>query len=749
MLNRMTRASTGLAFLVTVFLFAPGAMAQLPADEDANADNDGRPRIGLVLGGGGARGAAHIGVLRELERLRVPVHAIAGTSMGAIIGGLYASGMTPQELENLISNLDWAEVFQDAPQRESLSYRRKQDDVDFPVEFELGLNRGRLQLPKGLIQGQKLSPLLRELTLDVAHISDFDELPTPFRALASDIETGESIVLSEGDLTLAMRASMSAPGFFAPVIVDGRMLVDGGLVGNLPIETIREMNVDIIIAVDVEFPLYSREELDSAVGITGQVLTILIHKETERQLATLDEDDILIRPQLGDFGSTNFAGITKAVQPGAEATLAQATRLRSLAIDEESYQRYQAERRPSGEQNFPVAFVRVDDNGPLSARVLQSRLSTRAGETISPQTLADDVARLYGLDLYEHVGYRLVREGEEIGVVFETVPKSWGPNLLQFGLSLEDDFEGSTAFNVSGRITRAGINLLGAEWRTDLQLGTEPYLATEFYQPLSFDSKFFVAPRLRLEQTNLNGFDDDLTVARYRIGEGEIALDLGRQLGRWGEFRVGAFRGTGNARVIVGEPDIPNIDFQTGGISASFGVDTLDDGQIPKSGMLIDSTLTMSRPAFGADNNFDTIETTLTKVFTRGRHTFQMGVDFSTTIQSDNLIQDFFPLGGFLRLSGLERGQITGPHAGLTRAVWFRRSGETGGGLFDVPLYLGASLEAGNVWQTRSDISLDSLIVNGSIFAGLDTYFGPLFLAAGIAEGGQSSFYLFLGTPPR
>src|SRR5690606_12672818 len=163
MLNRMTRASTGLAFLVTVFLFAPGAMAQLPADEDANADS-------LVLGGGGARGAAHIGVLRELERLRVPVHAIAGTSMGAIIGGLYASGMTPQELEILISNLDWAEVFQDAPQRESLSYRRKQDDVDFPVEFELGLNRGRLQLPKGLIQGQKLSPLLRELTLDVAHI---------------------------------------------------------------------------------------------------------------------------------------------------------------------------------------------------------------------------------------------------------------------------------------------------------------------------------------------------------------------------------------------------------------------------------------------------------------------------------------------------------------------------------------------------------------------------------------------------
>ncbi|MEX2126267.1 MAG: patatin-like phospholipase family protein [Woeseia sp.] len=741
-----TAGSRCVAFLAAGVLCMSSAAAQETGDQDGSAE---RPRIGLVLGGGGARGAAHIGVLRELERLRVPVDAIAGTSMGAIIGGLYAAGMTPQELEELIADLNWAEVFQDAPARKDLSYRRKQDDVDFPVDFELGLNRGRLQLPKGLIQGQQLSPLLRELTLDVAHISDFDELPTPFRAVASDIETGESVVLSEGDLTLAIRASMSAPGIFAPVIVDGRMLVDGGLVGNLPIETIKEMGVDVVIAVDVEFPLYSREELDSAVGITSQVLTILINKETQRQIEELDEDDILIRPQLGNFGSANFAQITEAVEPGAEAALNQIAKLRELSVDEGAYQRYQAHRSSPRDQSFELDFVRLHDEGPLSDGVLQSRLETRAGETISAPTLADDVARLYGLDLYEHVGYRLLREDDQVGVVFETVPKSWGPNLVQFGLSLEDDFEGSTAFNVAGRVTRPGVNSLAAEWRTDLQIGTEPYLASEFYQPLSFDSRYFVAPRLRLEQTNLNAFAEDLTVARYRVGEGEIALDLGRELDRWGEVRIGAFRGMGNARVVVGEPTIPNIDFQTGGVFASFGVDTLDDAQIPLNGLLIDASYTMSRPAFGADSSFDSVETTVTRVWTSGRHTIQLGLDFSTTIQSDNLIQNFFPLGGFLRLSGLERGQISGPHAGLTRAVYFRRSGETGGGVFDVPLYLGASLEAGNVWQTRSEISLNSLIINGSLFLGLDTYFGPLFLAAGLAEGGQSSFYLFLGTPPR
>ncbi|MEX2496925.1 MAG: patatin-like phospholipase family protein [Woeseia sp.] len=723
--------------------------AEAGAAEPSAADPGERLRVGLVLGGGGARGAAHIGVLRELEKMRVPVDAIAGTSMGAVVGGLYAAGMSPGEIEQLLAELDWAEVFQDTSRRGDLTYRRKQDDVEFPVDFELGLVDGRLRLPKGLIQGQKLNPLLRRLTLDVAHIHNFDRLPTPFRAVAADIETGEPVVLSEGDLSLAMRASMSAPGIFAPVLVDGRLLVDGGLAGNLPVDTMKEMGVDVVIAVDVEFPLYTRDELDSAVGITAQVLTILIRKETQRQLAALDEDDVLIRPELGNFGSTNFAGITGAVEPGAEATVEHRAELQTLALNEPDYRRYLASRYSLTDRDVQVAFVRVLDAGPLSARVLESRLETTVGNPIDTRTLARDVSRLYGLDLYEHVGYRLLQEDGQTGVVFETVPKSWGPNLVQLGVSLEDDFEGSTAFNVSGRLTRAGVNALAAEWRTDLQIGTEPYLASEFYQPLSFDSRYFVAPRIRLEQANLKAFAADMTVARYRVGEAEIALDFGRELGRWGEVRVGAFRGMGDARVVVGEADIPNIDFRNGGLFASFGVDTLDDGQIPHSGMRVDTTVTMSRPGFGADSSFDAVESTISRALTFGRHTFQLGLEFNTTIQSDDLIQNFFPLGGFLRLSGLERGQISGPHAGLGRLLWMRRSGETGGGLFDVPLYLGASVEAGNVWQSRSDIAFDSLLINGSAFAGLDTFFGPLFLAAGLAEGGGSSFYLFLGTLPR
>ena len=744
MKQRFSLFNNAICILVVVPSLLWSAVANA-APVDARQD---RPRIGLVLGGGGARGAAHIGVLRELERMRVPIDAIAGTSMGAIIGGLYASGKTPAQLEELIVSLDWQDTFQDATSREHLLFRRKQDDEAFPMRFELGLRDGSVLLPEGLISGQKLSWILREQTLHVSNVSDFHDLPTPFRAVAADIETGEAYVMSKGDLVLAMRASMSAPGIFSPVHADGRKLVDGGLTGNVPVAAMRDMGVDIIIAVDVEFPLYEPDQLDSALSITGQMLTILIRKETLRQLEDLSESDILIRPELGDFGSTEFENIVETIEPGAEATIAQRERLGALSIDADAYAAYQAARTRSHPQAKQISFVRVRDDGPLSDKFLVSHLASRAGDAIDPVKLADDASRLYGLGLYEKVGYRLVTDGIETGVEFETVPKSWGPNILQFGLSFEDNFEGSTDFNVSARLTRTGLNSYGAEWRTDVQLGTDPFVFTEFYQPVSADSRFFVAPRANLEQRNVNAFTGADAVARYRVSEGEFGLDFGRDLGRWGEFRFGVQRGIGDARVKIGDPSLVNFEFDTGGLFARFRVDTLDDAQIPLHGARVDLIWNGSRPGLGADEHFDSIETELTSVHTSGRNTFLFGLNYATTLDSDVSIQEFFPLGGFLRLSGLERGEISGPHAGVARLVYYRRSGDSGS-LLEMPLYFGASIEAGNAWQTRADISFDSLIINGSLFASLDTYLGPLFIGAGFGEGGESSFYLFLGQPPR
>ena len=733
-----------------ILLVAPCILQDARAQSmETEADTGQRPRIGLVLGGGGARGAAHIGVLKELERLHIPVDAIAGTSMGAIIGGLYATGINADELQQLVSSLDWNAALSDTAARENLSFRRKQDEREFPINFELGIRGTDLLLPKGVIQGQELDLLLRGLTLHASHIRDFDKFPIPFRAIASDIVAGEAVVIDSGDLSMAIRASMSVPGVFAPVRIDGRLLVDGGLIGNLPVDVMQQMGVDIIIAVDVEFPLYKSEELGSVLAISEQMLTILIRKETLRQIDTLADSDILIRPELGVYASANFGDIAETIQPGQQATLDQAERLQELSLSDAEWAPYLAQRTLQLNPNDELAFVRVVHDGKLAPEVLESRLSVHAGDKIDADILAQNASRLYGLQLYEHVDYRLIDEDGGTGVEYRAVAKSWGPNFLQFGVSIENDFEGSTGFNLAARLTKAGLNKLGAEWRTDLQLGTDPALLTEFYQPLSFDSRLFIAPRMEISQSNLDVFSMDDAVARYRVSEGELSLDFGRELGTIGEFRVGAYRGIGEARVKVGDPALPNFDFETGGVFARLRFDTVDNSHFPKAGMLADIRWNLSRPSLGADYKFDTIEGEFSQTWSRGKSSLQLGLGYATTLSSDNTVQDFFPMGGFLRLSGLERGEISGPHSAITKLVYYRQVGDTTGDLFETPIYLGFSVEAGNVWQTRDEISFDTMQMNGSVFAGLDSYFGPVFLAAGFAENGQTNFYLFVGSPPR
>ena len=738
--------SRGLAALV---LLTVSLNAAAESTESEIAAVEARPRIGLVLGGGGARGAAHIGVLKELERMQIPIDVIAGTSMGAVVGGLYSTGVTAEELEELVGSLDWSAALSDKSARADLSFRRKQDEREFPINFELGLRGTDLLLPKGVIQGQKLDLLLRELTLRASHIKDFDDLPIPFRAIASDIVAGEAVVLASGDLTAAIRASMSVPGVFAPTSVDGRLLVDGGLIGNLPIDVMRTMGVDIIIAVDVEFPLYKSDELSSVLSISEQMLTILIRKETLRQIELLTESDILIRPALKTYASANFTDIVETIEPGQKAAIAKETRLSQLSLPDAEWQVYLSERQLRPSPNKNLSFVRAVHDDRLASQVLESRLSVQAGDEINAEILARNANRLYGLSLYEHVGYRLVEEDGGTGVEYIAIAKSWGPNFLQFGVSLEDDFEGSTSFNLSTRMTRAGLNKLGAEWRTDLQLGTDPALTTEFYQPLSFDSRVFVAPRLDVRQSSLNAFSENDTVARYRLSSGNIGLDFGRELGTVGEFRVGVYRGVGEARVKIGDPDQPNFSYDSGGAFALWRIDSMDNSKFPREGVLAAVEWDLSRPSFGADYKFDTVQGEYAQAWSRGRSTLQVGLEYATTLSFAGTIQDFFPLGGFLRLSGRERGELSGPHAALARLVYYRRFGDGTGLVFDKPLYLGLSAEAGNVWETRHEIRFETMQINGSAFVGLDSYFGAIFLAAGFAEGGETNFYLFIGAPPR
>ena len=719
----------------------------------AQADDDSRqarPRIGLVLSGGGARGLAHVGVLRVLEENRVPIDAIAGTSMGAVIGGLYASGMTPAEIESLVRTLDWKSAFQDRPPREDMSFRRKQDDREFLVRFPLGVKSGKLRVPRGLIQGQKLTQILRRETIAVADVDDFDRLPTRFRAIATDLETGERRVLAGGGLTEALRASMSAPGVFAPVELDGRLLVDGGLVENLPVDVGKEMGVDVVIAVDAGFQPVNRRDLNSALAVSNQMLTIMMQRETTRQRSLLTDRDLLIEPALGTMPSTDFTVVDRTVKLGTKAALAQAARLSVLGVGDAEWQDYVAARARRESALPEIRFVRADEKSQRYRERIEAELSPIVGKTLDPQAMERRLSRLYGEDIFESLDYSIVREGNAQGVEVAARRKSWGPNYVRFGLELQDDFEGSTSFNAAVRAQVTEVNRLGAEWQTDLRVGESPRLLTEFYQPIDYGSRWFVMPRLLVERRNFDVIQNDERLATYRVRNHEAGLDIGRLFGSWGELRLGLVRGEGSQQLLIGDPGDPGLpprgDFDRGELVSRFSVDRLDDVYFPRSGELFTLQWNGPRKGLGAGVNADRISAEGMVARSFGRNSYLLWVTGGAVISGpQDSVPDFYSLGGLFNLSGLPAESLSGPHFGVARAMYYRRIGSGGEGFLNVPTYLGMSLEIGNVWERRSDIDIESARVNGAAFLGFDTFLGPIYIAAGVDEDGRRGFYLLLG----
>ncbi len=408
-----------LALLKAVPAGAQFAAEAVATDADQSTP---RPRIGLVLSGGGARGAAHIGILKVLEELHVPVDAIAGTSMGAVVGALYATGLSAADVERLISSVDWQDAFRDGPPRATLNFHRKQDDREFLVRAPIGLRGGSLRFPRGLIQGQKLNEMLRAATLTVAETDDFDRLPIRFRALATDLSTGAAVVFSRGSLATAVRASMAAPGVFAPVEVDGRLLVDGGLVENLPVDLARDMGVDVIIAVDLSSPLRPGKELDSLLSVSNQMLSILINRETERSHSTLTARDLVIAPDLGSMSSVEFTRVREAVDAGMVAARRASERLAAWAVPEAEYTRFLAR----GEPRTPplIEFVRTAEDSGDYHKFVEAALRPLVGLPADAQTIAPAIRGLYGRDLFEALDYRLVRDGERQGLELSARRKS-------------------------------------------------------------------------------------------------------------------------------------------------------------------------------------------------------------------------------------------------------------------------------------------------------------------------------------
>jgi NTE family protein len=731
---------------------ALGAGCLWSAGSWAAADPAAHPRICLVLSGGGARGMAHIGVLKILEDLKIPIDCIAGTSMGAIVGGLYASGMTAQQIDATMRSLDWQEAFRDAPPRRDLAFRRKQDDRNFLVRLPLGLKHRQILLPKGLIQGQKLQETLRQLTLPFSNSTDFDLLPTPFRAVATDLETGNAVLMDKGDLAIAMRASMSAPGVFAPVELNGRLLVDGGLAENLPINVARAMHADILIVSDVSFPLQPRAALDSALSISNQMLAILVRKDSDRQRATLSPQDILIEPNLGSATATDFTSPSAVIARGEDAARSAAPALSAYGVGDSAYREYTARRAAREPGLPPIKFVRVDEQSKRYEKTIMAEMQPLVGKPLDLDQVGKRITELYGLGNFETLDYTLVDQGEgadaESGLEVRARRKSWGPNYLRFGLNLEDDFQGTSRYNAAARFVLTEINEMGAELLTDLQIGSDPKIVSEFYQPLDASRTWFVAPSARVEARDLRVYTKNTEVADFRDREAEADLDVGRNLGNWGEIRAGIHRINGLTRARFGDPKLVVQQYNIGEYFFKFSYDRLDNVRFPREGQAFGLSWDANRTNLGANVVSDRVQADWLMARSHGRNTILFWTSAGSTLDGDfrpNALPEFYSLGGFFNLSGLAPSSLIGPHYAITRAIYFRKIGHGGEGFFEFPAYLGMSLELGETAAHRGDMELRSARKDASLFLAFDTFLGPVYLGSGYDERGTAAFYLFLG----
>lgn len=740
----MQRSTHALALSALVLIAAPKtaiAQGEVSAAQPASAT---RPRVGLVLSGGGARGIAHIGVIRVLEEQHIPIDLITGTSMGSIIGGLYAAGYSPDEMEKIVDDIDWADSFDDAPPRAERSFRRKEDDLDFLTSMKLGIKDGGVALPWGLVQGQKLNLILRRLFLRASNVHDFDALRVPFRAVSTDVVTGEPMVHASGDLATAIRASMSLPGVFAPVELDGKLLVDGGISNNTPVDIALGMGADVLIVVDVGTPLAPREEIKSAAAVVSQLTGIMVVNTTRAQLRLMRPGDVLIRPDLEGVSTGDFEEGSKVAPRGEQAARERLAELSRLAVSESEHAALLAHQRTGAFVPPQIARVHVTNDSRLKDEVLETRLETRAGEPLDVARLEADMQEIYGIDAFERVDYSLVEATDGTALEIEAKQKSWGPKYVRLGLNLEENFEGSSNYNIAINYTVQPANSLGSEWRNDVILGHTLRLFSEYWQPLDAESRWFVAPSFEFLRESFPIYSGDHQTGEIMVRRTNVGVDLGRQLSNWGELRVGLLFDAGHQRPLSGTTGFPADHLRTGGFYARLATDTLDNTHFPTSGNVSRWSFGLVRESLGAKESFEILQAGIAQAMTYRKNTLLLSAQSTVSWGGGSSIGLLSRLGGFLNLSGLDPDQLAGANSALARVMVYRQIATPGALSFTYPVYAGLSFETGNVWQDNGNY-LDDVLVAGSAWLGMETPLGPLYFGYGYAEDGRDSLYLYLG----
>ncbi len=750
----MTARLPILAALMACLLSAPAFGQAEPARPLPLHPDGSRPRVGLVLSGGGARGLAHVGVLKVLEREHIRIDAIAGTSMGAIVGGLYASGMGADQLELELEKVNWDELFATRVPRPYLSQRRKEEDFEIATGLEFGVHDGQLSAPQGAFSSRGLELLLRRFTLPVRGIDDFDKLPIPFRAVATDMETGKPVVLSHGDLAVALRSSMSVPGVFAPTEVDGHILGDGGLVDNLPVDVARAMGVDAVIVVNIGTPLSGRDSLSSVVGLTEQMIAILTEQNVQRSIATLRAHDLLLNPDLGKLTSADFGRAPELIRAGEDFALSHLAQVAAYAVPAPQYAQWLAQHAQPRMEPTPLVSVQFEGSEHTNPDRFEAKLQSQAGELFDTRKAEADARRLAASGDYTRADYRLVTGPNGESLMFDLLDKPWGPNYLRVGLDLHADFSGHSGFDVKLSHNHHWLTKNGTEWRNFIQIGERPAIFSEVYHPLFVNiddtSDWFAAGYVSGDRQHRSAYAGDGTeIAQFLRSTGQIGVDLGLPFGRMGELRAGflhlttsttptllsaAWTGSQHAQV-----------WQEDGLRLRGVVDQLDYVNFPASGYRLEGEAVVGTRRLVHSEHMARASVEGTFVQSFGRDTFELHGALKMSDEKAQLVVDQFTLGGFQQLSGYRPDQLSGNGVLFGRLNWYRRLSATP--VFARGFFLGASLEAGNAWDDRSQVSLAHLRSGGSLYLGADTGVGPMYLGLTYAPRGELGIALFIGRP--
>ena len=698
-----------------------------------------RPKIGVALEGGGAMGLAHIGVLKWFEEHHIPVDYVAGTSMGGLVGGFFATGMTPEEMQKLIGGLDWRKILGDRTPYQDLSYRRKEDQRAYPNSLIFGLRRG-LSAPAGLIAGHQIGLLIDRVTLPYSGISSFDDMPVPFRCVAVDLVSGRSHVFQDGPLAIALRSTMSIPGAFSPVREGKAVYVDGGLLDNLPTDVVRKMGAEIVIAVHLEPAPVQADAIRSVFSVLNHSVSAMVRANEVRSLELADS---LISVPLGEFTTVDYAKSKPIMERGYEAAKVKAPMLEAFALNDADWDAYLQARKARERTGLPVPqFVKVEGTSEREAIDVARYLKNFPGKPVDPQKLDATLTRLTGVGRFDSAGYWLTEQDGKSGLLVRVVEKNDAPPMFQTAFEVDGSQAGNVDFTTGTRFTFMDVAGYRSEWRSDLLLGNTYGIHTELYRPFRAESRWFFAPRADASDTAFQIYAKNDPLADYRIYRINIGSDLGYTFGRFSELRVGYEVGSLNTKLRLGTPEIPAVQGRVGQTRLHYLFDHTDDPVIPRRGFTAESNFRWFDQSPGATSSFPSMDLKLGyfQPMTRPTSLFAEGEGGSTFGTKSTGIPQFF-LGGPLRLSAYGNNEFQGNQYYLFRAGFVHD-------LLTLPPFVGknvyavASYEIGKMYGVTADSNLPSDVAAGFL---AETAVGPFFIGGSVGDSGHRKWFFQLG----